>query len=85
MNIAVGKEFRFQDHHCYNKKEFKEIEMTLKKNNIDTIITTEKDAAKISAFAGDLHGLSIVVLRIAITFKADGQEFYNRLLKLYSV
>jgi tetraacyldisaccharide 4'-kinase len=88
LNIAAF--LKFADHHDYTRQDIDNIIKTAKEKSIDTIVTTEKDAVRITA-AGLLpaadsmmpQGLGFLVLRIQMEIK-DEQEFHNRLLGMYS-
>ncbi len=84
LNIQVGLSFRFRDHHNYAKKDLERIVRASKEKNINTIITTEKDAARLGAIDYTLYAIQILVLRIKLEIKNE-QEFHHRLLQLYSL
>jgi tetraacyldisaccharide 4'-kinase len=84
LGINIGLFFRFPDHHNYAKEELGRIIKNSKDKNIDTIITTEKDAARIRSLQLTAYSLQLLYLRIELKIIKDEQEFYNRLLRLYS-
>ncbi len=86
LGINIGLFFRFPDHHNYTKEELDRIIKNSKDKNIDTIITTEKDAVRLSPYQLPTthYLLNFLVLRIELKMTKDEQEFYNRLLRLYS-
>jgi len=91
LGIKVGLSFSFPDHYNYSQKDLDKITQASKEKNIDTIVTTEKDAARLYAIrntspaqAGKAqYAIRILILRIELEIK-DEQEFHNRLLQLYS-
>ena len=83
LKVNIGLSFRFPDHYHYSRKDLAKIISEARSKNIDTIITTEKDAARIQGLGAKEEGLNIFVLRIEVQIK-DEQEFCRRLLKLYS-
>ncbi|MDD5238089.1 MAG: tetraacyldisaccharide 4'-kinase [Candidatus Omnitrophica bacterium] len=84
LGIKIGLFFRFPDHYNYCAKNLDKIINHSKERKIDTIITTEKDAARISALGLNTgYGLQILALRIALSITKDEEKFYHRLLKLY--
>jgi tetraacyldisaccharide 4'-kinase len=92
LGIDIGLTFVFTDHHPYSVKDLENIIKESQKKDIDTIVTTEKDAVRLSQLsavpawpAGRDSQLSVLVLRIEIKITKDEQEFHNRLLKLYSL
>ncbi|MBM3246668.1 MAG: tetraacyldisaccharide 4'-kinase [Candidatus Omnitrophica bacterium] len=83
LGIKAGLSFRFCDHYHYAQVDLDKIIQAAKEKNIDTIITTEKDAARLYAMRSTLYALRILVLRIQIEFKNE-QTFHHRLLRIYS-
>jgi tetraacyldisaccharide 4'-kinase len=81
--IKIGLSFRFRDHHRYTQKDLEKIVGTSRDKNIDTIITTEKDAARLISLSTGSWALTILVLRIRLIIARDEQRFHNRLLQLY--
>lgn len=84
LGIEAGLVFRFTDHHSYSQKEIGNILRESQKKDISTIITTEKDAARLYGLLPQGHGLRILYMRIELKITANEQEFHNRLLGLYS-
>ena len=84
IGINIGLAFRFPDHHPYSQKELEDIIQKSQKKNIDTIVTTEKDAVKLQQLPITNYQLPIFVLRITLAITKNEQGFYNRLLQLYS-
>lgn len=93
LGINTGLSFRFPDHHRYLESDLEKIIKESKNKNIDTVITTEKDAVRLSPYllpttylpcrqAGYL--LDFLVLRIELKMVKNEQEFLNRLLRLYN-
>ncbi len=84
LGIQVGLSFRFGDHHNYTRQDLDKIIKNSKDENIDTVITTQKDAARLYNLRLTTYGSQLLVLRIELVIK-DEQRFYNRLLNLYSL
>jgi tetraacyldisaccharide 4'-kinase len=82
LGIKVGLSFRFPDHHNYTGEDLERIVRSSKNKNIDTIITTAKDAVKIYRLKIRIDGGRFLCLRITLEI-TDEQRFYNRLLQLY--
>jgi len=85
FKLNIGLSFRFPDHYNYSGKDLENIISESKKKNIDALITTEKDAARISQLPITDYRLPIFVLRIELKITKDEQEFHNRLLQLYTI
>lgn len=84
LGVNIGSSFSFCDHYAYCLKDLENIIKDAKEKGISTIITTEKDAARLKEL--NLSGLKerILVLRIELEIK-DEERFFDRLLKLYSI
>jgi len=84
LGIRVGLTFKFSDHYQYKQKDLDRIIKESQEKNINTIITTEKDAVRLYRLPLTmLSSLQFLVLKIELKLK-DEQEFHSRLLKLYS-
>lgn len=129
LGINISTFFKFPDHHNYSRKDLERIAQAAQEKGIDTVITTEKDAARfydlrptapdaiptlpyrIGGYAAIAAGgvgypphhigevgtppsaappsagtydLKVLVLHIALKINNE-QEFYHRLLGLYSL
>ncbi len=86
MGIKIGLSLRFRDHHNYTPEDLDNIIRKSKERGIDTLVTTEKDAVRLSPYLlpATCCLLNFLFLRIELKIIKDGQEFYNRLLRLYS-
>jgi len=85
MGIIIGLSFIFPDHHHYSQKDWEEIAKESQNKNINTVVTTQKDAVRFSSLDVNQRGLNILVLRVELKIKTDEQKFYNRLLRVYSL
>jgi tetraacyldisaccharide 4'-kinase len=65
-----GELLAFPDHHDYTWGDILEIESRLRGR---TLVTTEKDAAKLEAFADDLPGAMVLHLRVEVL---EGEEAF---------
>jgi tetraacyldisaccharide 4'-kinase len=82
LGIKVAKFFRFADHYDYTQADILRIVREAKENNLEAIITTQKDAVKIRELG--IKGTGILVLEIKLNITKNEAEFNRRLLKLYS-
>ena len=85
LGINIGLSFRFPDHHIYSQKDLENIVVESQKKNIDTVVTTEKDAVRFSSLVAAHCSLLFLVLCIELKITENEQRFYNRLLRLYSI
>ena len=86
LGINIALTFRFDDHHNYTLGDLEKIFSDAKAKGNLKIITTQKDAARLSslALAQDLTA-QILVLNIGLVITKEQKEFHDRLLKLYSL
>ena len=79
LGIKVGSSFRFPDHHNYSPDDLDKIAQASKEKNIDTIVTTEKDATRLYELRATSYELKVLVLRIKLEVKNE-EGFNSRLL-----
>jgi tetraacyldisaccharide 4'-kinase len=48
LGLKINKHFIFRDHHAYTKEDMGRIEDYCSKNSLTTVVTTEKDAVKLT-------------------------------------
>lgn len=82
LGIKVVKYFKFADHHDYTQEDISGILREAKENNLEAIITTQKDAVKIRELG--IKYPTILVLEIKLNIIKNEAELDRRLLKLYS-
>jgi tetraacyldisaccharide-1-P 4'-kinase len=83
LGINIAETLRFADHHDYAQADLDDIFRRAKERRIDTIITTEKDAVKVSRFKIDQADIFSLNIKLSIT--KNEAEFDRRLFKLYSL
>lgn len=85
LGVNVGEVFDFPDHHNYTQVDLDNISRQAKQKNIEIIITTQKDAARLCGLSGLAVSrvLRPLVLRIQMRIK-DEQKLFFRLSSLYS-
>lgn len=82
--VHLKKTLRFKDHHLYNESDIKKIKEEFSKMNSSRkiILTTEKDATRLSSFKNDLKDLPVFVLPMAHQFLFDEEiSFQSEILK----
>ncbi|MDD5130185.1 MAG: tetraacyldisaccharide 4'-kinase [Candidatus Omnitrophica bacterium] len=82
LGVKVAKFHKFPDHYDYAPADILQIAKEAKENNLDTVITTQKDAVKIRDLG--IKGLEILVLEIRLSIIKNEAEFDRRLRELYS-
>lgn len=83
LGINIGLPIRFGDHHDYTQSELDGIAGEALKNKLEAIITTQKDAVKISRLEN--AGLPVFALDIKLNIIKNETEFERRLLSVYSL
>ena len=84
LGLRFEKHFMFRDHHWYRRGDVEKIKRYCLKNNIDTLITTEKDAVRFKALSYQPSVVSFLVMSIKLEIIDNEQEFYNRLFRVYN-
>jgi len=81
---AVCKEnFSFIDHHRYTAADIARVADVCRREHIDTVITTAKDAVKLKEYCPQLRGAArLVCLNIAIELTKGKNEFFRRITDL---
>ena len=82
LGSKVVKTYKFPDHHDYTQADILRIVQEAKENNLEAIITTQKDAVKIRELK--IKEAPIFVLEIKLNITKNEAEFNRRLFKLYS-
>jgi tetraacyldisaccharide 4'-kinase len=73
----------FPDHHNYSREDIREIQKRAVEEKADIIVTTEKDGVKLSRFHMFLEKIDL--LRVAMVFVPDEQEFIKSLLQRLNI
>ena len=81
--LNITKHFIFRDHYWYKEKDLKRIKDYCAEHKIDTIITTEKDAVKLSPFTFHLSPFTYLVLGIKLEIIENEERFLDRLFGIY--
>ena len=72
---------KFEDHHNYTQDDLDKVIAGAKEKRSEIIVTTEKDAVKLSGLK--ITGCSLLVLLVKLALTKNEAEFNSRLLKLY--
>jgi tetraacyldisaccharide 4'-kinase len=84
LQIRVAAAFVFPDHHRYSPADMASVTKACRQQGIGAIITTEKDAGKLTAIAAGTEKPDIFVLRISLEIIENEEQFYRRLRSVYS-
>ncbi|MGN6266685.1 MAG: tetraacyldisaccharide 4'-kinase [Ginsengibacter sp.] len=83
--VFLKKTLRFKDHYVYNGYDIKKIkdEFSALNSSQKIILTTEKDATRLSSFKNDLKDLPVFVLPMAHQVLFDETNSFENMIKEY--
>lgn len=84
IGLKVKKHYIFRDHHHYKEKDLKRINNFCTENNINTVITTEKDAVRLIAANCQLLTANSLILSIKLKITKNEKRFSDRLFGIYN-
>jgi tetraacyldisaccharide 4'-kinase len=73
---------RFMDHHPYSLDDMKRIKEQCDRHRTNVVVTTQKDAVKLSAFKDFWQGYEVYSLNIDLEITQGQHEFVDRILHL---
>ncbi|OGX24350.1 MAG: tetraacyldisaccharide 4'-kinase [Omnitrophica WOR_2 bacterium RIFCSPHIGHO2_02_FULL_45_21] len=83
LGIRIGLSFQFPDHYAYQQSVMEEIVKKSRAQNIDTIITTEKDSVRMPTKTLSAQ-INIFALRIELKITNNEKEFFNRISGVFT-
>jgi len=81
LGIRIAKSFLFDDHHQYTKEEMVRVIENAKGLKVDYVVTTEKDAARLSVLP-EKETRGVWVLRIKLNIHTNEEGLYRRLRRI---
>ncbi len=84
LGIDYELSFRFMDHHNYTSDELRHIVNKSEEKGITYIITTEKDAVRISDLNEPVLTENFLVLKVKLKITDNEEKFHSRLLRVFS-
>jgi tetraacyldisaccharide 4'-kinase len=86
LGLKINKHFIFRDHHAYTKEDIAAIEDYCVKNNVNRVVTTEKDAVKIKpgVRSPESGAVEYLVLKVRLEIIENEDGFYDRLFGIYN-
>lgn len=81
--IDISNKELFNDHKFYNDKEIQEIRKLFYSVNAHSVITTQKDAVKLTHFSREMDDIDIYYLKIALKIENE-DKFINRIEEIFS-
>jgi len=82
-NIDIGNKLLFKDHKHYTLKDVQTIRKKFYDTNSYSVLTTEKDAIKLTNFAIELDDIDIYYLKIKM-FVKNKNEFVKEVTKIFN-
>ncbi|MBU0502800.1 MAG: tetraacyldisaccharide 4'-kinase [Candidatus Omnitrophota bacterium] len=81
LEAKIGLSFKFSDHHNYTRQDLGNIINQAKRLGVSAIVTTEKDAVRLSGLGimDKCQGLSFLILAIELKIIKNEQTFCSRL------
>jgi len=81
LGAKISLKFYFPDHYHYSQEDLERIERQCLKHQIETVVTTEKDAAKLAVLLKSKRlKLKLLVLYIELKIVKDEEKFFRFLL-----
>ncbi len=80
--VILSSIFTFGDHHNYAEEDLKEMLELARKENMNILVTTHKDAVKIYNFKEALKGMTVLSLDIDLRIFQGQDEIIKRILSL---
>lgn len=84
LRLKIKQELAYSDHYEYKERDLDYFRKLVCDINIDTIITTHKDAVKLRHFINYFKDLDIFYLKIKLKIVENEEEFSNRLLSVFT-
>ncbi|VAX35106.1 Tetraacyldisaccharide 4'-kinase [hydrothermal vent metagenome] len=82
LDIKVKKHFVFIDHHMYTYQDIVSMVQYARECKIDTFVTTQKDAVKLSEFLNEFKEIDIVFLKIEMNIISGKEQVIERVFSV---
>lgn len=82
-NIDISNKLLFPDHKYYKETEVEKIRKAFYETNSHSVITTQKDAVKLSKYSKQLDDIDIYYLKIEIVFE-DENNFEKHIMNIFN-
>ena len=82
-NIDIQNRLLFPDHKYYTEKEVEKIRKEFYASNSYSVLTTQKDAVKLTRFSRELDDIDIYFLKIEVAFEEE-EKFNERILSIFN-
>ncbi|MGD9014662.1 MAG: tetraacyldisaccharide 4'-kinase [Candidatus Omnitrophota bacterium] len=82
LGIKISASFKFPDHHLYTEQDLERVISELQQKDQDMLITSEKDAVRLSNLSDKLTTIECFILRINLEL-LQNEIFIKRIHSLY--
>lgn len=82
LSLKIKRELIYPDHYQYRKNDLDNIRQLAKEVNVDTVITTHKDAVRLRSLSNFFTNLNLFYLKIKLKVTEGEEEFHNRILSV---
>lgn len=82
-NIDIKNKLLFPDHKSYSESEVHKIRKAFYDTNSHSVLTTQKDAVKLSKFSKELDDIDIYYLKIDIVFE-EAEKFEKQIIDIFT-
>lgn len=84
LKLKIKRELIYPDHYEYTNKDIDFIKKLAQDTNVDTIITTHKDAVRLRHFLNLFENINLFYLKIKLKITKNEEELSKRLLAVFS-
>lgn len=85
QGAVIEESYRFLDHHSFSRNDILSVLHFCKAHQIDTVVTTQKDAVKLGAIFKELKpDIKFMYLSIQFTITKNEKDFRGRIDSLFS-
>jgi len=82
LGADISLNFSFPDHYAYREDDLKKIIASCNKASLRTIVTTQKDAVRLSILESKDRDIELLILKIEIKITQNEEQFLRRLSAL---
>lgn len=82
IQLNIKRELVYPDHYEYKDKDLDFIKIMAREMNVNTIVTTQKDAVRIRHLFNYFENIGIYYLKIKLKITSNEEEFRNRILSM---
>ncbi len=84
LGLSIERHVSFADHHAYTPEDIKKLVEIARAENVNILMTTHKDAVKISALQNLFQDMIVLQLNIKLEITLGKEQLVERILSLQS-